>query len=213
MSLRPDYVTLAEMKSRLRVTNTDEDAPLQVAITAASRAVEKAAGRQFGQDAAPVLRTYQWHGDVIDQRPALPVDDFMTSTGLVIAADQTGDFTYSSTLVNGTDVDLWPYNAAADGVPWTHILMRPQTFNLPLRWPWPRHGRAVQVTAKWGWSAIPSAVEVATAIQVTRWFMRKDSWWGIAGSPELGSEVRLLAQLDPDVQSSLQVVQRFWGAA
>lgn len=50
---------------------------------------------------------------------------------------------------------------------------------------------------------IPPGVHVAALIQSSRLFHRKDSPYGIAGSPAEGSELRLLARLDPDVDALL----------
>lgn len=45
----------------------------------------------------------------------------------------------------------------------------------------------------------PASVKLATMIQGSRWAKRRDSPFGIAGSPEMGNEMRLLARIDPDV--------------
>jgi hypothetical protein len=62
----------------------------------------------------------------------------------------------------------------------------------------------VKVTALWGWTAVPVAVKQATLLQASRFFSRRHSPYGVAGSPELGSEIRLLARVDPDVGVSLR---------
>ena len=49
-------------------------------------------------------------------------------------------------------------------------------------------------------SPVPSSVKLATELQASRWAKRRDAPFGVAGSPELGSELRILAKLDPDVQ-------------
>lgn len=206
-----DYVQLNDLKAHLRIptANTDDDAELGMVITAASRAIDSTCNRKFGLAPSVALRIYTWGGELMDGRPALPVDDFQTSTGLIVAADYALDFTYSTTLTLGTDFDLYPWNAAGDVQPWTHLVMRAGQTNDKF----PVEATGVKVTAQYGWTAIPSLVEVACLIQSSRWFMRRDSWAGVAGSPEVGSEVRLLANLDPDVQAALQPMVRYWGAA
>jgi hypothetical protein len=47
---------------------------------------------------------------------------------------------------------------------------------------------------------VPPTIKLATQLQASRWLKRRDAPFGIAGSPELGSELRLLAKLDPDVE-------------
>jgi hypothetical protein len=147
---------------------------------------------------------YTWEGTYIDNLPAVEVDDVMTSTGLVIKLDQAGQGTYGSAL---TGVDPWPWNAAADGKPWTHLVFRSYASAFPTLF-----SQGVQVTANWGWTTVPSIVQEATLIQAARFFVRRDSSYGIAGSPETGTEMRLLERLDPDVALMLSTVRRLWGA-
>ena len=68
------------------------------------------------------------------------------------------------------------------------------------------------VTGLWGWASVPTAVEQACLIQATRLFKRKGAAFGVAGSPELGNELRLLSRLDPDVEVTLGKFVRWWGA-
>jgi hypothetical protein len=53
---------------------------------------------------------------------------------------------------------------------------------------------AVQLTP------VPKMVKLATQLQASRWFKRRDAPFGVLGSPELGNYTRLLDKLDPDVQ-------------
>jgi hypothetical protein len=57
-------------------------------------------------------------------------------------------------------------------------------------------------------------VEQATLLQASRFHARRFSPYGVAGSPELGSELRLLAKLDADVELALSKAQlvRWWAA-
>jgi hypothetical protein len=131
----------------------------------------------------------------------------MDTTGLVVKSASQADGAYDQTWTIGTDFDLWPYNANLYGEPWTAIVPRRSgTYTLP-RWT-----NGVQVTAKWGWTSVPEVVEQAVLIQAARFFVRRNSPYGIAGSPDTGSELRLLAALDPDVQAMLSTVKRWWGA-
>lgn len=207
MALFPDYVTAAELKTHLRITDTDDDAELAIAIAAASRAIDKATNRQFGLSAAPEARTYRRDGRCIDGRIAVQVFDVQTTVGLVVKLDQGQDGVYEQTLTLGTDFDMWPWNAAGDGIPWTHIVFRPSASFLPVGYP-----NELQVTASWGWTSVPTIVKQATLITAARFFVRRDSQYGIAGSPETGTEMRLLERLDPDVTVMLGAVRRWWGA-
>lgn len=59
---------------------------------------------------------------------------------------------------------------------------------------------------------IPAEIKLACLIQASRLVTRKDAPFGIAGSPDVGSEMRLLAKLDPDVQVLVRPHKSWWGA-
>lgn len=208
MAWAPDYCTVAELKTHLRITDTADDTPLAIAITAASRAIDHEANRQFGVVSPAVARTYTLDPCYyIDGRPALPIDDLSSSTGLVVATDEDDTGTYETTLTIDEDFVLWPFNASLDGKPWTHLLSRNGATYL-----FPRYSNSIRVTGLFGWASVPSAVKTACLIQAARFFARRDAAFGVAGSPEVGSEVRLLDRLDPDVALLLTSVKRHWGA-
>lgn len=208
MAWKPDYVTAAELKTYLRIGDTTDDALVGVAITAASRAVDHACNRQFGVLTAAAARYYTWVGEYLDGRQAVAIDDLQSTTNLAVAVDTDDDATWDTTIVNATDFDLWPYNAAEDGKPWTHIVLRGGT-TLGRFY---RTGRSLRVTALFGWSAVPKLVVEATQLQAARFFSRRNATFGVAGSPDVGSEIRLLERLDPDVAVALRPVRRAsWG--
>lgn len=207
MTWAPVYANTALLKAHLRITDTDDDAALLAALTAASRAIDYECNRQFGSVTA-TARVYTADPCLeLDCNQALRIDDVQTTTSLVVKTDLDDDGVFETTLTLGTDFDLWPLNAAADGLPWTHLVMRNLSSQVL---PWTRSG--VQITALWGWTNVPAVVASACLIQAARFFVRRDSAYGVAGSPALGSEVRLLARLDPDVALLLTSVRRPWGA-
>jgi len=55
---------------------------------------------------------------------------------------------------------------------------------------------------------VPGPIHQACLIQTNRLIMRRDAPFGVAGSPEVGSEVRLLARLDPDVETMVRPYMR-----
>lgn len=207
MALYPAYCTLAQLKAQVRVTDSADDTAFTAAIEAASRAIDHECGRQFGVSTA-VARTYtQDCGYYIEGLPAIAIDDLSTAASLVVAIDDSDLGTYPTTLTIGTDFTLWPFNALADLKPYTHLLTRSTS-----SYRWPSYANSIKVTGLWGWAAVPAVVTSATLIQAARFFVRRDSSYGIAGSPELGNELRLLARLDPDVALMLTSVKRWWGA-
>lgn len=189
MAWRPDYITSDELKSELKIEDTDDDAWIALVIGAASRAVDRHTRRQFGLADAPVERFY---ADALYRvgrsRWVLDIDDLMTVTGLAVAI--------GGSAVTGSVLE--PRNAAADGKPWTRLVLADGVPGV-----WPTDDPAVAVTARWGWTAVPTAVKAATMLQASRFYARRDSPYGVAGSPDLGSEVRLLSKVDPDVAVSL----------
>jgi hypothetical protein len=189
MPWAPDYVTLPEMKSYLRLTGTADDVELALDITAASRAVDSTTYRQFGQVAAAEARIYtaRWSDTLC--RWVIVVDDLMDQTGLTVAI-AAGPITLYT---------LNPANAAQRARPWTRIVVSDVSTVKP-------KGEAgeVTVTGKWGWTAVPDTVKLATKLQSSRFFKRRDAPFGIAGSPDTGSEMRLLAKVDPDLAVALK---------
>jgi hypothetical protein len=210
VALLDDYVTLTQLKSFLRITDTADDTELGFAITAASRAVDQATNRHFGQDAAVTARYYtvgqpdKLNG--FDGRWNVETADISTVTGLLVKSDTDDDGTFETSLTIDTDFRLWPWNAAAESRPWERIvLMAGGSFPVQLR--------TVEVTAKFGWASVPTAIKQATLMQASRFFSRRNAPFGIAGSPEMGSELRLLAKVDPDVMVIVAPYKRLWAWA
>lgn len=183
MPWAPDYVTSADLKGDLRITDNGDDAQVARAITAASRAVDRATNRQFGLVDAAEDRIYpaSWRRG----RWLVKIDDLMTETGFTV------------TTVDGTVTAyrLHPVNAAAEGRPWTRLVIDPASPVQPTGEPY----EEITVTAKFGWATVPDTVKEATLLQASRFFKRRDAPFGVAGSPDQGSEMRLLAKVDPDV--------------
>lgn len=194
MPWKPDYATLAEVKSYLRTADTLDDTELPGWITAASRAVDERCNRQFGVLAAPAARIYRrapfWDPTLCMW--LLEIDDLMTSAAMTVG----GVALASSGTV------LLPDNAPADGRPWTHIGYAVQPVASYVGAP-----VSIAVSATWGWTTVPEQVKSAVKLQVSRWMSRRDSPNGIVSSPDTGG-LRLLSRLDPDVATSLSGLSR-----
>lgn len=196
MGWQPDYITTVELNAFVRVGDTVDDAQAAPAIAAACRAIDKhcsqrrsSPGRQFGIVDTPEQRFYTPRWSRRRCRWVVEIDDLMTSAGLVVA-------TAAGTI---TEFDLAPRNAAQEGKPWTLLVIRP-TNTVPIL----GEVDEFEPTGKWGWTDIPLAVKEAALLQTSRLVSRRDSPFGIAGSPQLGSELRLLDKVDPDVAVSLE---------
>lgn len=204
-----DYCALADVKAACRISDTQDDAQISIAITAASRAIDEFTARQFGITGSAVQRNFTaLRADVTESRPSVEINDLMdlTTGPPTFVFYLSFDGTQTLTMVNGTDFDLWPWNAPADGVPYTRLVMRPLG-----RMYLPYWTRGIQITANWGYATVPPVVKAAAILQASRFFVRRDSPYGVAGSVDLGSQVRLLQRLDPDVQVMLAQVKRWYG--
>lgn len=204
MAWAPDYITSAQLKAYLRISDALDDAQIALAVTAASRAVDNATNRQFGLVASPEARYYTARYDCDSRRYVLEIDDLMVVTGMAVVADVNGEGDYTETI---TDYDLKPANASAKGKPYTQLWVRTSGVSAAIDL---KDG--VKVTARWGWTDVPDTVEQATLLQASRFFTRREAPFGIAGSPESGSEMRLLERVDPDVGLVLRSYYRWWGA-
>lgn len=200
MAWEPDYLTVIELADYVRVPDAADDAHMALAISAASRAVDRFTGRQFGRSLGIEARYYTARYDQARLRWCVPIDDLMTTSGLAVAFDSEADETYSSPV---TLHALRPVNAPQKGRPWTELVIRPDSTVQPSGLE-----AGVEVTAWWGWSEVPTAIRQATLLQASRLLSRRDSPYGVAGSPENGSEMRLLAKVDPDVEVALAPYKR-----
>jgi len=203
----PDYITVAELKPFINITNpadTADDTVLAPAVTAASRSIDKFCNRQFGKVAAAEERLYTAFWDRRRCRWVVAIDDLMTTTNFVAEIQDEDGVTVG--IID--EYTLEPRNGAAVSRPWTELVVKPTSATMPTG-----ARDEVAVTAIWGWTSVPVAVQQATYLQASRLFARRRSPFGVAGSPDMGSELRLLAKLDPDVAVSLGPYVRWWAGA
>lgn len=194
MTWAPDYVTAAELKAYIRVTDTVDDAEIAVAITAASRAIDDHTNRQFGKVAAPEARRYSARYDYERCRWVVDIDDLATVSGFTAVVTNVG---------NLDSYDLEPVNAIQKGMVWTRLVVKTDSTATPTG-----DANEIAITAPWGWPTVPVPVTQAGRLQASRFLSRRESPYGIAGSPDQGSEMRLLSRVDPDVGVSLRAYRR-----
>ena len=143
--------------------------------------VDGICGWRFWQDGSVVAR--EFYADDLYCCEIGP--GISTTTGLIVKLDEDADGTFETTLTITTDFVLWPLNAADD------VPVRPYTeIRLVDNYAFPLHatGRpGVQVTAKFGWAAVPDWAEKACLIQAGQLFKAKDAAFGYAGANEFGS--------------------------
>ncbi len=201
MALTNAYCTLAELKASLAITDSVDDTPLEAAITATSRMIDDYTGRFFyrnGTTQSPVARYYTpldpW---------TMNMDDSVSITE--VATDDNFNQTWD-TVWSTSDYMLEPVNNPQRGWPVNRILAIG-------RYVWPYYlPQSCRITGVWGWNAVPAEINMATLIQAARLFTRRQSPFGIAGSPDLGT-VRLTAKLDADVEALLRPFRKNNGLA
>jgi hypothetical protein len=275
MSLGASYATLAQLKLRLNITDTNDDAALTSALGAATLAIEGSCGRQFnttaaansgatvtytgttlvdtaanfisGQVGAVVtsgantatiatvtdgqhLITSAWAPGtpsaaaaysipaVVTARVYYPdtlttvtVDDFWTSTGLIVALDYSNAGTYTS-VITSANYQLEPLNGVVDGTPgWPYYKIRAIQTWYPLWYTSIGDPRtSIQITANWGWSSVPANVVEACLILSEETFKMKDAPFGVAGFSQYGAvrvreNPKTYALLERFVRSPIQV--------
>jgi hypothetical protein len=193
----PDYVTATELKDYLSIPDNADDAFIALWVTTVSRNVDDFCGRQFGQTTAED-RFYTPVWDRHERTWIVEIDDVQDTTGLTVEDDDGTAVALHTSTTDG--YTLLPRNAAVKGKPYERLKLDMCTGE-------------ICVNVKFGWSAEPSAVKTGMFLQAARLNARRRSPFGIAGSPSEGSEIRLLAQLDPDFRTSLKPLIRHWWAA
>lgn len=190
MAWAPDYVTAEGLRSYLRIGDSADDVFLALWATTVSRNVDDFCGRQFGRVAVVEAREY---ATVYDRHLACwvaEIDDVQSVASMIVLDPDANEL---------DDYALGPVNALKKGKPYERIEV--QTAG-PLT-----------ISALWGWTDVPAAVSTGAYLQAARLHHRRDSPFGISGSPQEQGEIRLLAQLDPDFRTSLKPLVRKWWAA
>jgi len=177
MALGDPYATTAELKTRLGITDSTDDTQLGEALSVASRAVEKVCRRQFNKTTTASARVYD-----PDHCHLVVVDDFHTTTDLAVKYDSAADGTYETT-VTSANYELRPLNGIVDGESgWPYW----QIHAVNLAFPTGTGRASMQVTAQWGWNAVPAGVKEATLVVAEETFKLKDAPFGVAGFAEFG---------------------------
>lgn len=191
MAITNGYATLAELKTYLGITGSTDDARLELAVEAASRAIDAECSRRF----YPVTATRYFQTD--DPLRCDLDDDLLAVTS--IAYDSTGRRDYVA--LAGTDYEIDPETA-----PYRIIYIAPgSSVSFP-----PLLRRGVRVVGSWGYCLAgdqPQAITRACVILATRYFKRKDAPFGVVGTPDLGF-LRVTAR-DPEVRALLNPYRRY----
>jgi hypothetical protein len=184
MTITNGYATLAQVKSRLDITDNDNDAELESVITGVSRAIDANRGRRIYAATETRYYTPQFTDWLI-------VHDLLSLTTL--KTDSTGNGTFDVTWTS-SDYFLEPINAALDGEPYDQITITTNgdyTFDPVIK-------RSVEIAGSFGYAATtPPEITEACILVAMRVWKRRDILFGTSGNAELGT-VEAIAPLLKD---------------
>jgi hypothetical protein len=202
MTITNGYATRNQVKAALRIGTADtlDDDLIDNCVGAASRLIDGYCNRKFWQSGT-ASRVYQAEDSFY-----CSIDD-IAGTAITLKTSSQADGTFDVTW-KVSDYQLEPLNGNLDGLTWSYDKIRAvgdylfPTVNA-------NYGEQalVQVTAVFGWPAVPDAVTQATIIQSSRLFKRLDSPLGVAGFGDLGA-IRVSRYLDPDMAQLVEPYRR-----
>lgn len=188
------YATLAQVKAQcgIPLADTQDDVLIQAALDATTTKINEKTGRLgtgFNKDSTATARYFHAvHPEFMD------VDDISTAAGIIVNVGSTSQPASFTTLVDPFSIEPLPKNAAVKGRPITCLR------NVYAVWP-TLHYMSLQVTAIWGWPAVPATVIEAQIMWAAKLWRRKDSINGIAGQSDYGT--LRVGKMDPDVEDML----------
>lgn len=160
------------MRDALNITSTSEDDSLEEFITSACRAIDDWCGQAFFDSGSASARTFR--AGIYNRAK---VDPFSTVTGLVIKTDQDDDGTFEVTWTSD-DYELERFGGAM-----ADVLSAPyDTINAVGSYYFPTNTRrrlVLQVTARWGWGAVPAQVTTAAILASIDLWKRRDAPFGV----------------------------------
>jgi hypothetical protein len=183
MALGDPYISREDLKTALGITDSAEDTIVDRAVAGATAAINNKSGyTTFWNTATAVLRSVDTDNRLVPKRAITPYFKLILPDGI---ASATG------LLVSGySTAKLLPSDSIAKGEPATSIKL-----------PWGSMPDTIDITAIWGWPTLPDDIIMAAQMQAQRYYKRRGSPEGIAGSAEWG-QVRI-PRLDPDVVAIL----------
>lgn len=161
MAITDAYATNQQYKAIIGKSTGDNDSEIDANLVGVSRYLDRRLGRTagFNKDTTAVARRFY---PTSTFQKTLFVDDIASTSGLVVKIDDNQDGTAEITLTQTTDYELMPFNAAVgpETRPYDRLYL---PTNRVSRTSW---DALVEITALWGWPAVPRAIIDAT-IQLT----------------------------------------------
>jgi len=189
MAITNGYCTLAQVKAALRLTDDADDSLLESAIESASRRIDGYCKRWF----------YKTQQTPISIYPATVYEcgtlDDIANTSVTVKIDSAGDGTFATTWTQGQQYQIEPLIATITGRPYRRIVCI-NGYSFPIVNDKP----LVQITAQWGWQAVPADITQACVLLSMRQFARLNAALGVVGFADMAMQVRAV---DPDVRDLL----------
>mgnify|MGYP007083425884 FL=1 len=198
MAITNGYATLQQIKAAVRITDTVDDALLEMAVEAASRMIDAECDRNF-YSSGTATRDY------------VPADSYVVFTDDItqivsVKIDDAGEGTFPITLQT-SDYQAEPVNQRVSGNPFPITQLRMiGDYLLPI---W--YGQAtVRIQGVFGFTPTPIQVTQACVIQASRIFKRLDSPLGVAGFGDMGA--MRVGKTDPDVSMLIRPFKKYSAA-
>ena len=174
MAITNGYCTQNELKGFVGIPTDDsgDDSLLDDAVNAASRQIDAYCGRVFYADTNASARKYS---------------SANTTTGLIVKYDDNDDGTFETT-VPAANYQTLPINSVAGGIVTTPFYIIELIASSTDEWPidYSSNRAAIEITAKWGWSAVPEQIRQATLMLASELFAMRNAPLGVAGVGDFG---------------------------
>lgn len=160
MAITDSYAIASEYRSRVQKGSASDDANILLDLKTVSRYIESLTGRFFNKDASAVARVFNpyFAGGVLSGN-ALEVDDIASLTDLSVVVDQNAVGSFSGlTALDAASYQVHPLNAALGPEPQPYNQLVIPSWSSAYYW---STSAPVQVTAIWGWPAVPDAIKRA----------------------------------------------------
>jgi hypothetical protein len=185
-----------DVKEALGIPIPDDvdDSRIDLACLAATQMIQQYCQRQFTPDDTASARIF-----VAESYALTFVEDFYTTVGLIVQTDPGRGGLFDQTWA-ATDYQLEPLNNKNYGEDWPYHTIRSTA---GLYFPQYYGEALVKVTAKWGWTSVPSAVKQAAVLQAITIFKSSDAPFGATPFADTGI-LRLRSALHPTAAALVQ---------
>lgn len=184
MALGDPYISRDDLKDVLGITATDENSMIDRYVAGATRAINNKSGyTTFWNTGTAVARVVSMEGRIVPKRGgSTPFYKLLLPDGIASAS--------GFSIAGYPAASLLPADSFFEGKPAQAIKL-----------PWGSSIGDLTITAIWGWPTLPEDIIMAAQFQAQRYYKRRGSPEGVAGTAEWG--MATIPRLDPDVAAIL----------